>query len=81
MVAATGDWTRNTPREEYPAVKAVYDLFDKGDQVETVQFDAPHNYNRDSRVAVYQFFAKRVLNDPGWAQYTERPFTRKNCRT
>jgi hypothetical protein len=53
-------------------VKAIYDLFDKGDQVETVQFDAPHNYNRDSRVAVYKFFAKRVLNDPGWAQYAER---------
>ena len=26
MVAATGDWTRNTPREEYPAMRAVYEL-------------------------------------------------------
>ncbi|MDP3001224.1 MAG: hypothetical protein Q8N47_27325, partial [Bryobacterales bacterium] len=72
MVAATGDWTKNTPKEEYPAVKAVYDLYGKGDQVETVQFDAPHNYNKDSREAVYKFFAKRVLNDPKWASYSER---------
>jgi dienelactone hydrolase len=72
MVAATGDWTKNTPREEYPAVKAIYELYGKGDQVETVQFDAPHNYNKDSREAVYKFFAKRVLNDPKWAGYSER---------
>ena len=26
MVAATGDWTRNTPREEYPAMRAIYEL-------------------------------------------------------
>ena len=29
MVAATGDWTRNTRREEYPAVRAVYELYDR----------------------------------------------------
>jgi dienelactone hydrolase len=72
MVAATGDWTKNTPKEEYPAVKAVYELYGKGDQVETVQFDAPHNYHKESREAVYKFFAKRMLNDSNWAQYNER---------
>ena len=72
MVAATGDWTKNTPKEEYPAVKAIYDLYGKGDLVETVQFDSPHNYHKDSREAVYKFFAKRVLNDPQWAGYSER---------
>ena len=73
MVAATGDWTKNTPREEYPAVKAIYDLYGKGDAVETEQFDAPHNYHRESRIAVYRFFAKHILQDPNWAQYTEKP--------
>ena len=72
MVAATGDWTKNTPKEEYPAVKAIYDLYGKGDLVETVQFDSPHNYHKDSREAVYKFFAKRMLNDPQWAGYSER---------
>ncbi len=72
MVAATGDWTKNTPREEFPAVKAVYELYGKGDLVETVQFDAPHNYNKDSREAVYRFFAKHVLKAPNWEKLTER---------
>jgi hypothetical protein len=61
MVAATGDWTRNTPKEEYPAVRSIYELYDKAPEVETVQIDAPHNYNQQSREAMYQFFNTRVL--------------------
>jgi len=74
MVAATGDWTKNTPREEYPAMKAIYELYGKGELVETQQFDAPHNYHRESREAVYRFFAKHLLNDPEWAKYAERSY-------
>ena len=58
LVSATGDWTRNVPREEYPAIKKIYDLYGKGDQVEVVQIDEKHNFNRLSREAVYRFFAK-----------------------
>src|SRR5215472_195530 len=47
-VAATGDWTRNTPREEYPAIRHIYELYDRAADLEMKQFDAPHNYNRDS---------------------------------
>lgn len=72
MVSATGDWTRNTPKEEFPAMKAIYDLYDQAAQVETVLIDAPHNYNRASREAVYRFMAKRVLHDAGWEQYSEK---------
>jgi dienelactone hydrolase len=61
MIAATGDWTKNTPREEYPAIRSIYELYGKGDNVETVQIDAPHNYNRASREAMYTFFGKRIL--------------------
>ena len=58
VVSATGDWTRNVPKEEFPAIKRIYDLYGKGDQVEVVQIDAQHNFNRLSREAVYRFFAK-----------------------
>ena len=72
MVSATGDWTKNTPQEEYPGVRHVYQLFDKGDQVETIQIDAPHNYNRESREAVYRFFGRYVLKNPDAAKWTEQ---------
>jgi hypothetical protein len=57
MIAATGDWTKNTPTVEYPAIKSVYELFDAADKVQYAQFDAPHNYHKESREAVYGWFA------------------------
>jgi len=60
MIAATGDWTKNTPREEYPAIRSIYELYDRAANVETVQIDAPHNYNQASREAMYTFFNHRI---------------------
>ena len=64
MVSATGDWTCDTPRIEYPAIRAIYDLFGAGDHVACVQFPVLHNYNRFSREAVYQFFARWLEKEP-----------------
>jgi dienelactone hydrolase len=58
LVSASGDWTHNVPHEEYPAIRRIYDLYGKGDQVDVVQFTAEHNFNESSREAVYRFFAK-----------------------
>jgi dienelactone hydrolase len=61
LVAATGDWTRNLPKEEFPAIREIYRLYGKPENVEAVQFDSPHNYHKDSREAVYRFFARHAL--------------------
>ncbi len=58
LVSDTTDWTRNMPNEEYPAIKQVYELYGKGDQVSMVQIEAVHNFNQQSREAVYKFFAE-----------------------
>jgi hypothetical protein len=60
LVSATGDWTKNTPSEEYPAIRKIYELYGKPENLETVMLDAPHNYNKENREAVYRFFAKHV---------------------
>ena len=65
MVAATGDWTKNTATEEYPAVKAIYQLYGKPENVEMFFQDAPHNYNQAAREAVYTFFGSHVLGLTG----------------
>jgi dienelactone hydrolase len=80
MVSATGDWTRNTPKEEFPGVKSIYDLYGKGDEVETILIDAPHNYNKESREAVYRFMAKKVLNDPDASKYSEKPIRQEKLQ-
>jgi dienelactone hydrolase len=65
MVSASGDWTRNTPREEFPAVQGIYRLFNAEQNVEQVQIDSPHNYNQSSREQVYTFLDARTLNTKG----------------
>jgi len=72
MVSATGDWTRNTPREEFPAVRRIFELYGKPDNLETIQIDAPHNYNQASREAVYRFFGKHILGDANQKRFAER---------
>jgi dienelactone hydrolase len=75
MVSATGDWTRNTLQEEGPAVRRIYELYGKASNLEVVQVDAKHNYNRQSREHVYRFFARQIKGDPNMAAYAEQPFT------
>jgi dienelactone hydrolase len=73
MAAATGDWTRNMLTEEYPAVRAIYDLYGKGGDVEALLLDAPHNYNQANREAMYAFFGKHVLGEKDPAKFKEQP--------
>jgi dienelactone hydrolase len=61
MTSATEDWTRHMLQEEFPAVRSIYQLYGKAENVEAVLLDAPHNYNQDNRDAMYAFFGKHVL--------------------
>ncbi len=72
LVSATGDWTRNTPQEEFPAVRSIYALYGKPENVENVHIDAPHNYNQASREAVYRFFGKHILGETDARKLAER---------
>jgi hypothetical protein len=65
MVSATGDWTKDTPKVEYPFIKSIYALYGKPGLVENTHIDAGHNYNQQSREAMYRFFAKHLL---GWPE-------------
>ncbi|MBL8234979.1 MAG: acetylxylan esterase, partial [Bryobacterales bacterium] len=73
MVSATGDWTKNNPKNEYPAVKRVYELYDAASRVEVVQYDSPHNYHKDSRESMYTFFAKQFQGGDG-TRVLEKPY-------
>ena len=65
LVSATGDWTRNTPTVESPAIRSIYAHFGAEDKVHEVQIDADHNYNKDSREAVYAWFGQMVSGRRG----------------
>jgi hypothetical protein len=61
MVSNTGDWTKTTLEVEYPAIRSIYRLLDAEDKVYAVRFNAYHNYNAESRGAVFAWFGRWVL--------------------
>ena len=74
LVSATGDWTVKTPTVEYPAIRSIYAHFDAEDKVHQVQVDAEHNYNQESREAVYAWFAKWFLGAEDASAFKEVAF-------
>lgn len=64
LVSCTGDWTKQTLTLEGPAVEKVYKALGVPERLRYVQFNYPHNYNKDSREAVYAWFARWLKNEP-----------------
>lgn len=57
MISDGGDWTRNTPRVEYPYVQKVYSLYNAEHKVENVHLPLErHDYGFSKRAAAYNFF-------------------------
>lgn len=77
LVSTSGDWTRETPRTEFPAIRSIYSLYGAADRLENVHLDYGHNYNRDSREAVYRFFGKHLIGGRDWNGFTEPAFVKE----
>ncbi|HMC75513.1 MAG TPA: hypothetical protein VKH34_00225 [Vicinamibacterales bacterium] len=75
MVSATGDWTAETLEVEYPAMQRLYALLGAGANVKAVRFTAEHNYNKDSREAMYAWMARWLQHAPEDVKKPERSFT------
>ena len=63
LTGCTGDWTKNLPEKEFPAVKNIYDLYGAGENVSYFYTDSEHNYNKETREAMYRFFKKVFYGD------------------
>jgi len=74
MISATGDWTNETMELEYPEMQRFYDLFGARDHVHAVRVDAPHNYNRESREAMYAWMARWLNGAPADVRVKEEEF-------
>ncbi len=75
MISASGDWTNETLELEYPAVRSIYGLLDASDCVRAVRITAEHNYNKESREAMYAWMARWLQQAPEDVHPAERSFT------
>lgn len=72
LISNGADWTRNTPRVEYPYIQSVYELYNAEHKVENVHLPAEkHDYGYSKRTAAYNFFAHHLKLDPGKIPYED----------
>ena len=61
LVSVGGDWTKNTPKVEYPYIQNVYKLFGKQGRVANSHFAKEgHGYQLSKRQAMYPFMVKHL---------------------
>jgi hypothetical protein len=75
MIAATGDWTAETLEVEFPAVRAAYALMGAEDRVAAQRFTAEHNYNKESREAMYAWMARWLKRNTSGSPIKEPGFS------
>jgi dienelactone hydrolase len=65
LISVGGDWTKNTPRVEFPHIQAVYRLYDQESRAVNAHFaKETHGYHRSKRQAMYPFMVKHLGLDP-----------------
>jgi hypothetical protein len=61
LVSASEDpWTNSTPDREFPMIRSFFELLGAGDSIRNFHTNAGHNFNPDSRKAVYEWMAKHL---------------------
>ena len=61
LISVGGDWTKNTPKVEFPYIRNVYRLFGTEAGVENAHFPGEkHGYHLSKRQAMYPFMVKHL---------------------
>jgi hypothetical protein len=72
FISDGADWTRNTPRIEYPYIQRIYALYHAEHRVENVHLPAEkHDYGYSKRAAAYNFLGYHLKLNVNGVPYEE----------
>lgn len=74
ITGCTGDWTCHIPTQEYPMLKEIYDLYQKGANVAYYYCDAPHSYKKEVREYVCAWFLEQFFGTESREYLPEEAF-------
>ena len=61
IISDGNDWTKNTPKVEFPYIRNVYKLFGAEEKTENLHLENEgHDYGFSKRVGAYLFLAKHL---------------------
>jgi dienelactone hydrolase len=64
LMSATEDpWTDKTPEREYPMIQRYYSFYQAEDMIKNVHITGGHNYNAETRAAVYEWFCSHLKSE------------------
>jgi len=70
LISDGGDWTKNTPRIEFPYIQKVYALYDAESKLDNAHFPGErHGYEATKRYPVYNFFDHYLNLEAGRLPY------------
>ncbi len=81
FLCVTTDWTANFPREEFPEIRHIFELMGASDRTCFVQFDKPHDYDREMREHTYAWFTRWLKGREVGTTLAEPPFKAEDAKT